>query len=57
MTDLNQLKATAQADVATAKSKAVAFVKAHVPTIVAAAAGFATGKFGLLGFVLKHIGL
>ena len=47
-----------EADVAgtatTIKSKIVAYVKAHAtPTVIGTVAGFAVGKFSIIGLILK----
>lgn len=58
MTDLSTaetaVKAAATAEVATVKSKVLAFVKAHIPAVVAAVGGYGVGATGLIGKVLKH---
>lgn len=58
MTDINTqvtaAVAKAETEVKTFREKAVAYVKAHVPTVVSAVAGYAGGHYGLIGAVLKH---
>jgi hypothetical protein len=44
-----------KADVVAVESKVVTFVKAHVPTVVGATAGFVVGKFGIIGAILHKI--
>jgi hypothetical protein len=59
MTDLSNIesavKTAATAEVATVKSRVIAFVKTHVPALVSAVAGYAGGHYGLIGAVLKHL--
>jgi hypothetical protein len=47
-------KTTVEAEAKTVRQKAVAFVKAHIPTVVAAVGGYGLGATGLIGKVLKH---
>jgi hypothetical protein len=44
-----------KADAVSIKAKVVAFAKAHVPTVIGAAAGFAAAKFGVIGFIVSHL--
>jgi hypothetical protein len=55
MTDLANIETAAKQEVATVKSKVVAFVKAHIPHTVAAVVGYVSGHYGLIGAVLKHL--
>lgn len=53
MGETNQAVAAVEAKVQTIKSKVIAFVKAHVPTVIAASAGYGAGSFGLVSKLLK----
>lgn len=59
MTDISNvesaIKTAATVEVATVKSKALAFLKAHLPAVVSAVAGYAGGHYGVIGAVLKHL--
>jgi hypothetical protein len=47
-------KTTVEAEAKTLRQKAVAFVLAHIPAVVAAVGGYGVGATGLIGKVLKH---
>lgn len=53
-TEATTVVATAETEVKTFRAKVVAYVKAHVPTVVAAVAGYGVGATGVIGKVLKH---
>ena len=44
-----------KAEVATVKSKIVAFAKAHVSTAIGAVAGYGAAKLGILGLIWKLV--
>ena len=48
-------QAAVKAEVATVKSKIVAFVKAHVATAIAAVAGYGVAKLGLISLIWKLV--
>lgn len=54
-TQATAVVAAAETEVKTFRAKAVAFVKAHIPTVVAAVAGYGVGATGVIGKVLKHL--
>lgn len=49
------VKNAAQVEVATVKSKIVAFAKAHVSTAIGAVAGYGAAKVGILGLIWKLV--
>lgn len=54
ITTASPVVAKVEAEAVTLGSKVVAYVKAHAtPTVVGTVAGFATGKFGVLGLLWK----
>jgi hypothetical protein len=51
---VTKIEAAVKAEVPTIKAKVLAYVKAHAtPTVVGTAAGFAAGKFSIIGLILK----